>query len=150
MNKSATKAKVQPPPQKEKEHTHQKADPVGRRQPATRRSSTKCADRAGGYCHAWFLPDLLLSIHKNERKVWGSTTPECYFPHPINSSCHDITEAKSLPYTARKVLGLGGKFIATPPYTTARRFILDKLEHLSRDGPLKVHFSGEEGLELGG
>ena len=88
--------------------------------------------------------------HKNARKVLGSTTPECYFPHPVNSSCHNITEAKSLSYAARKVLGLGGKFIVTPPYTTARCFTLDKLERFDQDVALKVYFAGEEGLELGG
>ena len=97
-----------------------------------------------------FLPDLLCSIHLNARKVLGSTTPECYFPHPINSSCHDITEAKSLPYAARKVLGLGGKFIITPPFTTPTCHIRDKLEGLARDVALKVHFAGDECLDSEG
>ena len=97
-----------------------------------------------------FLPNLLISIHLNAREVLGSTTPGCYFPHPVNASCHDITEAKSLPYSAKKVLGLGGKFIVTPSYTTAKCLMLDKLERLGRDVALKVHFAGEEGLDMDG
>ena len=80
----------------------------------------------------------------------GSKTPGCYFPHPVNSSCHGITDAKSLPYAARKVLGLGGKFVITPPFTTATCLIRDNLERLARDVALKVHFAGEEGLDLDG
>ena len=76
-----------------------------------------------------FLPDLLISIHLNARKVLGSTTPGCYFPHPVNASCHDITETKSLPYSAKKVLGLGGKFIVTPSYTTAKCLMLESGFH---------------------
>ena len=97
-----------------------------------------------------FLPDLLCSVHQNARKVLGSTTPECYFPHPINSSRHDITKAKSLTYAARKVLGLGGKFIITPPFTTPTCHIRDKLKGLARDVALKVHFAGDECLDLEG
>ena len=67
-----------------------------------------------------------------------------------NSSCHNITEAKSLPYAARKVLGLGGKFIITPPFTTPTCHIWDKLEGLARDGALKVHFTGDECLDSEG
>ena len=77
-------------------------------------------------------------------------TPGCYFPHPVNSSCHDLTEDRSLPPAAKKVLGLGGKFIITPPHTTARCLILEKLERLGRDVSLKVFFAGEECPTLNG
>ena len=53
-------------------------------------------------------------------------------------------------YAARKVLGLGGKLIITPPFTTATCLIRDKFERLARDVSLKVHFAGEEGIDLAG
>ena len=76
-----------------------------------------------------FLPDLLCLVHQNARKVLGSTTPGCYFPHPVNASCHDITEAKSLPYSAKKVLGLGGKFIKFGGRDTG----VDSLDYILED-----------------
>ena len=97
-----------------------------------------------------FTPDLKCSVHINARRLLGDTPPSLYFSHAINSACHDITEAKNLPYAAQQVLGLGGKFIITPPFTTARCHIFDKLERLDRDVALKVHFAGQVGGDLGG
>jgi len=95
-----------------------------------------------------FLSGLRCSIHQNTCNVLDSTTPGCYFPHPVNSSYHDLTEDKSLPHATTKVLGLIGKFIVKPPYTTADCIVLEKLKCLGRDTALKVYFAGEEELDL--
>ena len=79
-----------------------------------------------------FLPDLLCSTHINARKVLGSTTTECYFTHPTKSSCHDLTVDRSTSQAAKQVLGLGGKFIVKPEYTTAKCQVRGLLERLQR------------------
>ena len=55
---------------------------------------------------------------------------------------HDLTQDKSAPPEAKALLGLGGKFIPTPPRTTGD--ISRSLQRLLRDMCIKVIFSGQE------
>jgi len=87
-------------------------------------------------------------MHLNAHKVLGSTAPECYFTHPTKSSCHDLTVERSTSQTAKQVLGLGGKFIIKPEYTTARCQVRDLIERLQRDAAIKVYFAGEDKVEM--
>ena len=87
-------------------------------------------------------------MHLNTRKVLASTTPECYFTHPTKSSCHDLTVERSTSQAAKQVLGLDGKFIIKPEYTTARCQVRDLIERLQRDAAIKVYFAGEDKVEM--
>ena len=58
-----------------------------------------------------FLPNLVLSIHKNAQEVMGDTSPGCYFLKATSTAFHDPTERKSLPPTATSLLGLSLKII---------------------------------------
>ena len=78
----------------------------------------------------------------------GSTTTECYFTHPTKSSCHDLTVDRSTSQAAKQVLGLGGKFIVKPEYTTAKCQVRGLLERLQRDAAIKVHFAGDDDKEM--
>ena len=63
-------------------------------------------------------------------------------PLPSNLAFHDLTQDKSAPPEAKALLGLGGKFILTPPITTGNISI--SLRRLLRDLCIKVIFSGQE------
>ena len=72
----------------------------------------------------------------------ATTTDNCTLPLPSNLAFHDLTQDKSAPPEAKALLGLGGKFILTPPITTGD--ISASLRGLLRDLCIKVIFSGQE------
>ena len=49
---------------------------------------------------------------------------------------------------AKQVLGLGGKFIIKPKFTTAKCQVRDNCERLQRDAAIKVYFAGEDDMRL--
>lgn len=74
--------------------------------------------------------------------ILGNTPVAEYFSHTLtNLAFHDLTEDKSLPRHCKQLLGLGNKFIATPPYTTSAKDLHSYLFRFKRDLSLKVHFS---------
>ena len=91
-----------------------------------------------------FVLDLSTSTHLNARCVLGDTLPWIYFCHATNMAFHDLTDGKSIPYAASSVLGLGLKFIPTPPYSSGVPTVDIAFNHLKRDIGLKVWFVAEE------
>jgi hypothetical protein len=62
-----------------------------------------------------------------------------------NLAFHDLTEDKIIPPAAKSILGLGMKFIPTPPYTTDT--ITPSLKRLRRDTYLKIIFASDDNSE---
>ena len=50
--------------------------------------------------------------------------------------------------SAKRVLGLGGKFIIKPKFATAKCHVRDNLERFQRDAAIKVYFAGEDDMRL--
>jgi hypothetical protein len=89
-----------------------------------------------------FLPKPYQSPLQNAISV-RATTPIANIPPTIeNLAFHDLTEGNIIPQAAKSILGLGMKFIPTPPYTT--NTITPSLKRLRRDTFLKVIFSGDD------
>jgi hypothetical protein len=63
-------------------------------------------------------------------------------PIPSNLAFHDLTPNKSAPLEAKALLGLGGKFISTPSYTTGD--ITASVRRFHRDICIKVIFGGQK------
>ena len=63
-------------------------------------------------------------------------------PIPKNLSLHDLTPTTSAPLEAKDLLGLGGKFISTPPYTTGD--IAASVRRFHRDMCIRVIFGNPE------
>ena len=74
----------------------------------------------------------------------GRTTSEAYFHHATNSTCHDLTEARSLTPAMKQVLGLGHQFIIKPKFTTSKAQIDTTFERFLRDASLKCYFAGDD------
>ena len=92
-----------------------------------------------------FVPDLSMSpfansvnLHANSLSTSSSTSPLI----PSNMAFHDLTPNGTAPPNAQILLGLGSKFICTPPTTTGA---LDRtFKRFERDFYIKVIYSGEE------
>jgi hypothetical protein len=91
-----------------------------------------------------FLPNLVLSIHKNARQVLGDMSPGCYLLKAANTAFHDLTKWKSLPPAASSLLGLGLKFIPTPRYSFSHSKVEPSLARIECDIGLKTFFAGQD------
>jgi hypothetical protein len=82
------------------------------------------------------------SFH-NAVQIFNSTKiNQRTLPIPSNMAFHDLTPNKSAPSEAKALLGIGGKFIFTPTFTTGD--ISLPLHRLLRDLCIKVIFSEED------
>ena len=74
--------------------------------------------------------------------ILGNTPASEYFSTTLhNLAFHDLTDDKSLPPKTRHLLGLGNKFIATPPWTTSVKDIKSSLFRFKTDLSRKIFFS---------
>lgn len=73
--------------------------------------------------------DLKLSAFENAVNILGNTPVALYLSDVTNLAFHDLTDDKSVPPSARLLLGLGQKFIPAPKYSSSCK---DMNEHLFR------------------
>ena len=91
-----------------------------------------------------FVPIPTLTVHKNSRYILGQSHPRTYFPLVQKLAFHDLTSAHKLPPSANQLLGLGLKFIPTPPVNITKIELERSTERFERDIGLKVYFAGDE------
>jgi hypothetical protein len=75
--------------------------------------------------------------------ILGQTPTTTYLSNIENSAFHDLTSNGSLPLLASTVLGLGLKFIPTPPVTTTQHSLDSTLSCFECDVSLRVFFAGD-------
>jgi hypothetical protein len=71
-------------------------------------------------------------------------SPGCYLLKAANTAFHDLPKRKSLPPAASSLLGLGLKFIPTPPPTSTQSEVEPSLALIKRDIGLKTFFVGQD------
>eukprot|EP00956_Cyclotella_meneghiniana_P030319 scaffold75832_cov39-Cyclotella_meneghiniana.AAC.5 len=93
-----------------------------------------------------FIPDLRVTPFRNAaRTLANHPLNASILPMPTNLSFHDLTPNKSIPPQAKYLLGLGSKFIPTPPKTNGR--ITKSIDHFVRDLKLRVFFACEDSTD---
>ena len=94
-----------------------------------------------------FVPIPTLTVHKNARHTLGQSHPKTYFPLVQKLAFHDLTSTNKLPPSANQLLGLGLKFIPTPPVNITKTELERSTERFERDIGLKVYFTGDESTD---
>ena len=89
------------------------------------------------------IPDLRVTPFRNAARTMANHPLNAsILPMPTNLSFHDLTPNKSIPPQAKYLLGLGSKFIPTPPKTNGR--ITKSIDRFVRDLKLWVFFACED------
>ena len=94
-----------------------------------------------------FLPDLSHFVRCNARRVLGDYPLAEYFNSPSTLAFHDLTPGGTIPRAARKVVGLGNKFVPTPTAATSKKTAMESYEELEKNFGWKVIFAGEDEFE---
>lgn len=91
-----------------------------------------------------FIPNLNISVHMNARRALGQMHPHDYFSPITKLAFHDLTENNELPPETNLLLGLGLKFIPTPPINITQNELDHTFSRFERDIGLRVYFSGDD------
>ena len=93
--------------------------------------------------HFGFVADPNKTLLHNASSTLAHTPTWYYFSRPSHLAFHDSTRSKQPKKNLRSILGLGLKFIPTPPYTNTWKKLRElSMSKLTRAIHLRFHFTG--------